>query len=119
MLSASSNGVSHSHTAAGIIHDYGPNSTAGLDTNDTEGGLRSPLAVRLMPRISRLDLARYVELSCLWLGSGGGTLYGRRQLIWEMQMAAPREPYLPIAGGQDPAARGAQRNCSRAPLPMR
>ena len=26
-------------TAAGIIHDYGPNSTAGLNTNDTEGGV--------------------------------------------------------------------------------
>ena len=24
-------------TAAGIIHDYGPNSTGGLNTNDTEG----------------------------------------------------------------------------------
>ena len=26
-------------TAAGIIHDYGPNSTAGLNTNDTEGAV--------------------------------------------------------------------------------
>ena len=26
-------------TAAGIIHDYGPNSTAGLNTNDTEGSV--------------------------------------------------------------------------------
>ena len=26
-------------TAAGVIHDYGPNSTAGLNTNDTEGGV--------------------------------------------------------------------------------
>lgn len=26
-------------TAAGIIHDYGPNSTAGLGTNDTEGSV--------------------------------------------------------------------------------
>ncbi|MGI9344996.1 MAG: hypothetical protein ACR2PW_01880, partial [Gammaproteobacteria bacterium] len=26
-------------TAAGIIHDYGPNSTAGLNTNDTEGNV--------------------------------------------------------------------------------
>ncbi len=27
-------------TAAGVIHDYGPNSTGGLNTNDTEGGVR-------------------------------------------------------------------------------
>lgn len=27
-------------TAAGIIHDYGPNSTGVLNTNDTEGGVR-------------------------------------------------------------------------------
>ena len=26
-------------TASGIIHDYGPNSTAGLNTNDTEGAV--------------------------------------------------------------------------------
>jgi hypothetical protein len=26
-------------TAAGIIHDYGPNSTGGLNTNDTEGSI--------------------------------------------------------------------------------
>lgn len=26
-------------TASGIIHDYGPNSTAGLNTNDTEGSV--------------------------------------------------------------------------------
>jgi hypothetical protein len=26
-------------TSAGIIHDYGPNSTAGLNTNDTEGSV--------------------------------------------------------------------------------
>ncbi len=26
-------------TAAGLIHDYGPNSTAGLNTNDTEGSV--------------------------------------------------------------------------------
>lgn len=26
-------------TSSGIIHDYGPNSTAGLNTNDTEGSV--------------------------------------------------------------------------------
>ena len=26
-------------TASGIIHDYGPNSSAGLNTNDTEGSV--------------------------------------------------------------------------------
>ena len=26
-------------TAAGVIHDYGPNSTGGLNTNDTEGSV--------------------------------------------------------------------------------
>ena len=26
-------------TAAGLIHDYGPNSTGGLNTNDTEGSV--------------------------------------------------------------------------------
>ena len=32
-------------TAAGIIHDYGPNSSGGLNTNDTEG------RVLLLPRV--------------------------------------------------------------------
>ena len=31
-------------TAAGLIHDYGPNSTGGLNTNDTEGSVLFTLA---------------------------------------------------------------------------
>lgn len=33
-------------TAAGIIHDYGPNSTAGLNTDDTEGSVLFTLGAR-------------------------------------------------------------------------
>jgi len=33
-------------TAAGIIHDYGPNSSAGLNTNDTEGSVPFTLGDR-------------------------------------------------------------------------
>jgi hypothetical protein len=33
-------------TAAGIIHDYGPNSTAGLNTDDTEGSVLFTIGAR-------------------------------------------------------------------------
>lgn len=74
-------------TAAGIIHDYGPNSTAGLNTNDTEGSV-------LFIRGEREYCAR-TSASMIWQDGvlefhafGWGPVVVRRyregdQLIWE------------------------------------
>ena len=43
-------------TAAGIIHDYGPNSTAGLNTDDTEGAVLFTVGDReFCPRTSAAE----------------------------------------------------------------
>jgi hypothetical protein len=74
-------------TAAGIIHDYGPNSTAGLNTNDTEGAVLFTIGDReYCPRTSA---------SMIWNDGvlefhvfGWGPVVVRRyldgeQLVWE------------------------------------
>ena len=74
-------------TSSGIIHDYGPNSTAGLNTNDTEGGVLLTIGEReICPRTSA---------SMIWNEGildfhvfGWGPVVVRRyldgeQLIWE------------------------------------
>jgi hypothetical protein len=74
-------------TAAGIIHDYGPNSTGGLNTNDTEGGTSFTISGKAYcPRTSA---------SMIWQDKvlnfhvfGWGPVVVRRyldgdQLIWE------------------------------------
>ena len=70
-------------TAAGIIHDYGPNSTAGLNTNDTEGSVSFTIGNQeYCPRTSRKhDLERSpTRLLRLRLGPAGrAALSGRRR----------------------------------------
>ena len=74
-------------TSSGIIHDYGPNSTAGLNTNDTEGVVLLTIGEReICPRTSA---------SMIWNKGvlefhvfGWGPVVVRRyldgeQLIWE------------------------------------
>lgn len=74
-------------TAAGIIHDYGPNSSAGMNTNDTEGAVLFTIGARAYcPRTSA---------SMVWNDGvldfhvfGWGPVVVRRyldgqQLVWE------------------------------------
>ena len=74
-------------TAAGIIHDYGPNSTGGLNTNDTEGGVTFFIGDReYCPRTSASMIWRDKVLNFHALGFGPVVV--RRymdgdQLIWE------------------------------------
>lgn len=74
-------------TSSGIIHDYGPNSTAGLNTNDTEGAVLFILGGR--------DYCPRSSASMIWNDGilefhafGWGPVVVRRylqqeQLIWE------------------------------------
>ncbi len=74
-------------TAAGIIHDYGPNSTAGLNTDDTEGSVLFVLGDR--------EYCGRISASMIWNNGvldfhvfGWGPVVVRRyldgeQLVWE------------------------------------
>lgn len=74
-------------TAAGIIHDYGPNSSAGLNTNDTEGSVLFTVGDR--------EYCARTSASMIWDDGilnfhvfGWGPVVVRRyldgeQLIWE------------------------------------
>ena len=74
-------------TAAGIIHDYGPNSTAGLNTNDTEGAV--------LFRVGDREFCPRTSASMIWNNGvldfhafGWGPVVVRRyldgeQLVWE------------------------------------
>jgi hypothetical protein len=74
-------------TSSGIIHDYGPNSTAGLDTNDTEGAVLFTLG--------ETEYCMRTSASMIWNNGvldfhafGWGPVVVRRylageQLIWE------------------------------------
>jgi hypothetical protein len=74
-------------TAAGIIHDYGPNSTAGLNTNDTEGAVLFTIGDR--------EYCTRTSASMIWNDGvldfhvfGWGPVVVRRylddeQLVWE------------------------------------
>lgn len=74
-------------TAAGIIHDYGPNSTAGLNTNDTEGGVTFTIGDKAYcPRTSAAMIWQDKVLN--FHVFGWGPVVVRRymdgdQLIWE------------------------------------
>ena len=74
-------------TAAGIIHDYGPNSTAGLNTNDTEGGVSFTIGDKAYcPRSSAAMIWRDKVLN--FHAFGWGPVVVRRyldgaHLIWE------------------------------------
>ena len=58
-------------TAAGLIHDYGPNSTGGLNTNDTEGSvLHFARQGVLYAHLGEHDLGRQdPQLLRFWLGT--------------------------------------------------
>ena len=74
-------------TAAGIIHDYGPNSTGGLNTNDTEGSVLFSIGDR--------EYCLRTSASMIWENSvlnfhvfGWGPVVVKRyldggQLVWE------------------------------------
>lgn len=74
-------------TAAGIIHDYGPNSTAGMNTDDTEGSVLFTIGER--------DYCMRTSASMIWEDGvlnfyvfGWGPRVVRRyldgeQLVWE------------------------------------
>jgi hypothetical protein len=74
-------------TAEGIIHDYGPNSTAGLNTNDTEGGVTFTIGDKdYCPRTSAAMVWRDKVLN--FHVFGWGPVVVRRymdgaHLIWE------------------------------------
>ncbi len=74
-------------TAAGIIHDYGPNSTAGLNTDDTEGAVVFTIGDKpYCPRTSASMIWRDKTLN--FHVFGWGPLVVRRymdgeQLVWE------------------------------------
>ena len=74
-------------TAAGIIHDYGPNSTGVLNTNDTEGGVRFRLGGKpYCPRTSASMIWQDGVLN--FYAFGWGPLVVRRyregdELVWE------------------------------------
>lgn len=74
-------------TSSGIIHDYGPNSTAGLNTNDTEGAVLFTLGGKeYCPRTSAAMIWNDGVLDFHALG-WGPTVVRRyldgEQLIWE------------------------------------
>lgn len=74
-------------TAAGIIHDYGPNSTAGLNTDDTEGAVLFTVGDReFCPRTSASMIWNEGVLD--FHAFGWGPVVVRRylegeQLVWE------------------------------------
>ena len=74
-------------TSSGIIHDYGPNATAGLNTNDTEGSVLFAIGDReYCPRTSASMVWNNKVLDFHALG--WGPVVGRRyidgeQLVWE------------------------------------
>lgn len=74
-------------TSAGIIHDYGPNSSAGLNTNDTEGGVTFTIGdTDYCPRTSAAMIWRDKILD--FHAFGWGPVVVRRymdgnQLIWQ------------------------------------
>ena len=74
-------------TTAGIIHDYGPNSTGGLNTNDTEGGVSFTIGQKqYCPRSSAAMIWRDKVLNFKALGWGPVVVrrYKKReQLVWE------------------------------------
>ena len=74
-------------TAAGIIHDYGPNSTAGLNTNDTEGGVSFSIGDKdYCPRTSAAMIRKDKVLNFHVFGWGPVAVCRYRegeQLIWE------------------------------------
>ena len=74
-------------TAAGIIHDYGPNATGGLNTNDTEGGTSFTIGDKAYcPRTSAAMIWQDKVLNFHVFGWGPVAvrryLHGD-QLIWE------------------------------------
>lgn len=74
-------------TTSGIIHDYGPNSTGGLTTNDTEGGATFFIGDKpYCPRTSASMIWRDKKLN--FHAFGWGPIVVRRfkdgdDLIWE------------------------------------
>jgi len=74
-------------TTSGIIHDYGPNSTAGLNTNDTEGSI--------LFKIGEREYCARTSASMIWNNKtldfhvfGWGPVVVKRyldgeQLVWE------------------------------------
>ncbi len=74
-------------TAAGIVHDYGPNSTAGLNTNDTEGSVLFTIGDReFCPRTSASMTWEEGVLNFRALGWGPVVVRRYRdgeQLVWE------------------------------------
>lgn len=74
-------------TAAGIIHDYGPNSTADLNTNDTEGSVLFTLGEReYCPRTSAAMIWEEQVLNFYVFGWGPLVVKRYRdgeQLVWE------------------------------------
>jgi hypothetical protein len=74
-------------TAAGIIHDYGPNSTAGLNTNDTEGSVLFTIGDRAYcPRTSASMIWNKGVLEFHALGWGPVVVrryLDGQQLVWE------------------------------------
>lgn len=74
-------------TAAGIIHDYGPNATGGLNTNDTEGNVMFTLGGReYCPRTSASMIWEDGILNFYAFGWGPKAVRRYRdgdQLVWE------------------------------------
>ena len=74
-------------TTSGIIHDYGPNSTAGLNTNDTEGNVLFTLGTReYCPRTSASMIWEDGILNFYAFGWGPKAVRRYRDgadLIWE------------------------------------
>ena len=74
-------------TSSGIIHDYGPNSTAGLNTNDTEGSVLFTLGDReFCMRTSASMIWEEGELNFYAFGWGPQVVkryLDGDQLIWE------------------------------------
>ena len=74
-------------TSSGIIHDYGPNSTAGLNTDDTEGSVLFVAGEReICPRTSASMIWKEGVLNFHLVGWGPVVVKRYRdgeQLIWE------------------------------------
>ena len=74
-------------TTSGIIHDYGPNSTAGLNTNDTEGSVLFTIGEReFCPRTSASMIWEDGVLNFYAFGWGPRVVRRYRdgeQLVWE------------------------------------
>ena len=74
-------------TAAGLIHDYGPNSTGGLNTNDTEGAVLFSVGERdFCMRTSASMIWEEGELMFYAFGWGPRVVKRYRdaeQLVWE------------------------------------